>query len=193
MTTVTAHPSLLSIAELSAARLDGELFDVSDDYASVAEPETIQLRARSLASWVPPQAAVERHSALWVYGVLARPPTPLQLCLGAHSTLRIATTRRYIVREVALLVGDVRTFADVQVTSPLRTAVDLSRTSDVFDQHLIRQLAELIRPERLTIADFERRLSASRNLPHKKLALARLRLVVEAAFCRADEGSVSRR
>ncbi|MCU1477964.1 MAG: hypothetical protein JWQ64_2657 [Subtercola sp.] len=170
----------LSVAELSAARLDGDVYGLDDGYLSVAEPECRRLRALALARHLPAGVILERNSALWVYGVLARPPTPPQICIAAHRTLRAtATTGEFVLREVVLREGDVLTIAGAQVTSPVRTVIDVARTSEEFGQHTLRRLAELITLERLTFDDLEQKLRVPRNLPHKNVALARVGLAID--------------
>jgi hypothetical protein len=187
----------LSIAELSAARLDGDVYGLDDDYLSVAEPECRRLRARTLAHHLPPGVVLERSSALWVYGVLTRPPVPSQICIAGHRTIRVSTPGDFaigdfVLREVVLHDGDVVTLGDVQVTSPMRTVIDLART-EVFGRHSVRQLAELMCLERLTFDDIEQRLRVPRNLPHKNVAIRRVRLALAVGRQRTPTGVVSGR
>lgn len=111
-------------AELSAARLDGELFAVDECFAPVDEVETPWLRARALAAQFGDRVVVG-GSALWVHGAVVSPP-------GLHDGLqrRLTSVRRYgrvVVHEGAMPACDVRTIGGVRVSTEIRTAVDHAR------------------------------------------------------------------
>ena len=67
-------PGPLPLAQLHAARLDGELFTVDERFSPVDEVETAWLRARALRSVAGSRMIAELDSAMWVHGLLALPP-----------------------------------------------------------------------------------------------------------------------
>lgn len=159
-------------SELSALRLDGDLFPIGDSYAPfdtlVGPPE----RARSLT---PPRAdrwIAELGTAAWIWGASATEPRPPEFCVIA--TERTGGSGPSAVREVILEPEDVVDLAGVRLTTPLRTAVELARVREEFgasELRVVRELAALgdFRLEH-AIAVIERRP----NLHRKRRALQRL-------------------
>lgn len=116
----------LSLAELTAARLDGDLVDVGEAYMPADAVETPALRAASLGRLVPTTVALTRASAAWVHGAVGAPPV-------RHSVQRLAGVRIH-VHEPRLQYRDgpvprdhVVVIGGVAVTSPARTLADLTR------------------------------------------------------------------
>ena len=64
----------LPLAELCAARLDGELVAIDDGWTPLDEPDLPALRAAVTALRAPRSLVIERMSAAWVHGALAAPP-----------------------------------------------------------------------------------------------------------------------
>lgn len=159
-------------SELSALRLDGDLFTLGDSYAPfdtvVGPPE----RARSLT---PPRAdrwIAELGTAAWIWGASPAAPRPAEFCVIA--TERVGGSGPSAVREVILEPVDVVELAGVRLTTPLRTAVELARVRDEFgasDLQVVRELAALgdFGLEQAT-AVIERRP----NLHRKRRAMSRL-------------------
>lgn len=63
----------LPLAELCAARLDGELVAIGTGWCPVDEPDLPSLRAAAVAPRLPAPLIVERRSAAWVHGALPSP------------------------------------------------------------------------------------------------------------------------
>jgi hypothetical protein len=134
----------LPLAELCAARLDGEVYAVDGCFAAVDELEESLLRATALAHAVPPRTIAERLTALWIYGVLAAPPARHTLCVANSTRARVPPSQRWVVRECALRDGDVVRIAGTAVVSPLHAALDLLRCAEPFGSRERRWVAELM-------------------------------------------------
>ncbi|MGZ0710842.1 hypothetical protein ACWPKO_21200 (plasmid) [Coraliomargarita sp. W4R53] len=120
----------LSLAELSAACLDGDLVELGHAYIPADAVETAALRAGSLASLLGTALAASHLSAAWVHGALYAPPE-------RHTVQRAVPQRRtrlparfLVYRDVALPPEELERIGGVWVTSPVRTVSDLLRTAD---------------------------------------------------------------
>lgn len=162
--------------ELRAARLDGELFAVGECFGVVGDADSAHLRGASLAAVLPARLIAEGRTAAWVHGAIGELGVPLELCVDSTARYRWMGKRGISVREVILDDGDTRSFGGMIVTTPLRTAIDLTRCVAVFAERelrMLRALAEIgcFGPEHLGAALAERR-----HLPNKARALARVRV-----------------
>lgn len=169
----------LPLAELLAARLDGEVFGIGSGFASVAELEQPQHRAASLGA-ANSRLIAEQRTAAWIWGALTRPPERHEFCSTLTERVAHQSSRFITVREVVLDPDDVITLAGRQVTTPLRTCLDLARFSAEFgrpERAIVRDLMSLAG---VGMLDFTRHLNRRRNLPHKTVALARLTECVAA-------------
>src|SRR5690554_476773 len=125
-------PVDLPAAELSAARLDGELFSIADRFTPVDLPESATSRAQALAQELSARVIVEMRSAAWVLGATAVVPVNPEFCSRAEARAKPAAIRRLAVREVVIEDDEILCLGGVRVTSPLRTASDLIRSSPGF-------------------------------------------------------------
>ncbi|MGB4776967.1 SAM-dependent methyltransferase [Microbacterium sp.] len=117
----------LSVAELCAARLDGDLVEVGEAFMPADAVETRELRAGSLALSIPAGVALARASAAWVHGAIPDPPS-------RHIVQRASPRRGHAVRDPRLIHHDQRLaetefeqIGGVAVTTPVRTLADLVR------------------------------------------------------------------
>lgn len=164
----------LPLAELCAARLDGEVFAIDDGWAPVDEPDLPSLRAAVTALRVPRALIVERMSAAWVHGAIATPPPVAQFCVPLAARIAVIGDRRAIVREVRIDDDEIMRFAGLRCTTPLRTAFDLLRDPLLDEAHVVGAVAGLLN-ERPGLGEAVRdRLRAATRMPHKTAALARL-------------------
>ncbi|SBS75124.1 SAM-dependent methyltransferase [uncultured Microbacterium sp.] len=117
----------LSTAELTAARLDGDLVEIGEAFMPADAVETRELRAGALRALVGDTVAVTRVSAAWVHGAVADPP--MRHCVQRRSARRIAAVidARLDYRDLQLPPPDVMMISGVAVTTPVRTLVDLVR------------------------------------------------------------------
>lgn len=120
------QPPELSVAELAAARLDGELFAFEDGYCSVDEPDTVRLRAAVLEQ-LPglAGAVIAETSAAWLHGAALIAP---RVHTGFVSMeRRSARSPRLRLRQVSLRADDSERCGALRVTTPTRTVADLAR------------------------------------------------------------------
>lgn len=117
----------LSLPELMAARLDGDLIEIGDAFMPTDAVETRELRAGSLRGILGTHLAATHESAAWVHGAIHDPPS-------RHRTQRCVQKRVSPVLDSRLGYSDMRLptrdalrVAGVTVTSVPRTLVDLVR------------------------------------------------------------------
>ena len=157
----------LPLAELFAARLDGELFRVDDCFAAVDEIEQPRHRAAALHAGLSERLIAEQLSAAWIWGALDTAPEQHQLCVATGARVSHAHPPWMTVREVVIGTHEIASLGGVLLTTPLRTAVDLARFGADFDHGILARLG--VRPQEC-LEYLDRR----RNLPGKKLARQRL-------------------
>ncbi|MFP7760525.1 type IV toxin-antitoxin system AbiEi family antitoxin [Marisediminicola sp. LYQ134] len=171
-----------SHAELSAARLDGEIVAVDECWQVIDEHGDPLARARSLARVLPPRVIVERLSAAWVLGAIDDPPAVHEVCVDSAARYSRLGLPRLRIREVVITSTEMSSVGPVRVTSPLRTAVDLVRFSPRFGETERSIVARLVEIGGFSLGDVEANLDARRNLPGKLLARERMRSVFDESL-----------
>jgi hypothetical protein len=78
------------------------------------------------------------------------------------------------VREVVIAASELTTIGDMQLTTRLRTAVDILRFSPLFDTGEAQIVRHLMRDGGFATQDCVADVNSRRNLPHKRRALERL-------------------
>jgi hypothetical protein len=172
------HSGDLPLAELCAARLDGELVAVDDAFVAIDTVIVASVRATAAARNWSPRLIAEQTTAAWIWGAAPSPPPRHQLCASLERRARPPTPARCVLREVVIDDDEILLAAGVPVTAPLRTLVDIARFSPAFgepQQTTVRNLAALAGA---TTADCRGALDRRRNLPGKRLAWARIREVL---------------
>jgi hypothetical protein len=167
-------PADFPSAELTALVLDGEAFRVDQCVASVDSVPGPLLRAAALVAELPPRLIAEQHTAAWVWGVLADPPRRHEVCADITARIRPTLDSRLSVREVVVLHEDVSVLAGLTVTTPMRTAIDLARFVDEWNDEESGVVRELLVLGGCGILDCARAMNRKRNLPNKLIALERL-------------------
>lgn len=163
----------LPLAELCAARIDGDLSLLQGVFIPIDEPDVPALRASALAAGLDPSLIVERRSAAWVHGLVAAPPRETQLC--RPSTARgTANPGRPRVRELAIDDDDLVELGGVRCTSHERTAFDLLRDPEEPDREVEQIVGGMLTADERLADRLRARLKAPRRLPHRGRALARL-------------------
>ncbi|MBB2977011.1 hypothetical protein FHX49_002603 [Microbacterium endophyticum] len=117
----------LSLAELSAARLDGDVVELGEGFIPADAVETTALRAASLAPLLPPELAASHLSAAWVHGAIVEAPPRHTVVRSVSRRLHFRIGRRFIYRDAFVPEGDLENWAGIKVTTPTRTVVDLLR------------------------------------------------------------------
>ncbi len=160
------------MAELSSARLDGEVFGLGDFWCPVDELDDRATRAHAAALLVPRRAIAERLTAAWIYGVVAEPGRH-QFCVHIAARTHLEPSPRFRVREVACPAEDTALIGGRRVTTPFRTLVDLARWSDA-DVPVVPLIVGLLRLSGPGAAE-EAVLRCDRAyVPFRRLALLRL-------------------
>jgi hypothetical protein len=167
----------LPLAELCAARLDGELFAIDDGWAPIDEPDLPGFRAAALALRVPRALIIERVSAAWVHGALEVPPAIAQFCVPSSARIAVLADRRATVREVRIDEEDIVVYGGVRCTSVVRTGFDLLRDHSLDDDVVVDVTAALFVPRRALFDELAARLEGAFRMPYRSAALARLRRI----------------
>ncbi|MGM1016347.1 MAG: SAM-dependent methyltransferase [Actinomycetota bacterium] len=142
----------LSASELSAARLDGVLFEVGEGYMPADTVEGASARATSLGVFVGPGVALCGPSAAWVHGAGDSPPARHHVQRSVTRRLRLSLPARVRFHEPAVAPNEVLSIAGVAVVEPVRTLVDLAlgahRHVDyaLWTRHLVVRSPDLVAP-----------------------------------------------
>lgn len=172
-------PSVLStvdlpLPELLAARLDGEVFALDDCFCPVDEVEQPSHRARAVHMGLSGRVIAEQLSAAWVWGAADRPPPVHQLCVATDARVMHSPAPWVSVREVVIEPAEIALVAGLQVTTALRTAIDIARFSIRFDDRDEDAVVRLMMLGGFDAADCLAELNHRRNLPQKRQAVDRL-------------------
>ena len=170
----------LPSAELWAAKLDGQLFQVGDGFAP--GDEIVQATHRALAvhfvgapaDGVDSRLIAEQRSAAWIWGALDVAPVHQQLCVVSNSRAGRDLPRSVSVREVVIRGSEISLVGGLRVTTPLRTILDLARFSEAFESTDIYTVSRLMRQTGINFEQCEADVNGRRNLPGKRRALQRL-------------------
>lgn len=157
-------------AELQAARLDGELYNLGEAFCPIDQLETPAHRARAAIGRRSRRLIVELGTAAWVWGA-ALEPTAIRFAVTPTARARLAPDRQVAVREIVYADGDIVDLDGVQVTSPLRTAVDLARFEEPFCPATVARLAAI---GGFALVDCVALLQSRSNVPAKRRALRNL-------------------
>lgn len=129
---LSVHPALfyrpgdrLTLPELSAARLDGDVIEVGEGYMPTDTIEGVGARALSLSPLVPSGTAISGVSAAWVHGAGDTPPGVHHVSRISRSRQRIVISSRVVHHERRLAADEIQEIVGVWVQTPLATAVSL--------------------------------------------------------------------
>lgn len=119
----------LSLPELCAARLDGDVVELGESFIPADRVETAHLRAAALAPLRGDRddLALAGASAAWVHGAGSEPPAVHDLQLTEGRRRRRPPMPRTRIHEGALPDEDVVRLGDILVVTPERTLLDLIR------------------------------------------------------------------
>jgi hypothetical protein len=172
----------LSSAELSAARLDGDVVELGEAYIPADAVETMALRAGSLRGILGDTLAATHLSAAWVHGGVPEPPARHTVQRAVAWRLHQVIDRRVVYRDPFVPSDDLWRVGGVLVTTPLRTLADLARVPDDEYADAARHFAGTVPGLALeAVSWFEDR----GPVPYKRSAVAFLRRL--AAGERQDE------
>ncbi|GAA1951551.1 hypothetical protein [Agromyces allii] len=163
-----------SIAELCAARIDGDLVAIAGAWAPIDEPDIPSFRALVVAHGAPRSLIIERMSAAWVHGAGLAPPRRAQFCVPIDARISVITDPGIAVREVKIQEAEIVSFGLVRCTSLVRTAFDLLRDTSAADGPTTDVVGSLLADHAELEGAVRDRLVRTARLPHKARALARL-------------------
>lgn len=161
----------LTSAELQAARLDGEVYDLAGAFCQIGELESPVHRARAVLGARSPRLIAELGTAAWIWGA-APEPIRLEFSVTPDARARLSPAQHIAVRELVYEPADIRELDGVRVTTPLRTILDLARFADPFDPAPVIGLAAIAG---LTLDDCLEALAGRSGIPAKHRAAANLR------------------
>lgn len=117
----------LSLAELSAARLDGHLVELGEGYMPADAIDTAAMRAASLGALLGESMAASLLSAAWVWGALDEPPARHSAHRAVERRLPHVIARRLVLHDVYLPESGRVHLGEVWVSTPPQTLLDLAR------------------------------------------------------------------
>jgi len=157
-------------AELQAARLDGELYDLGDAFCPIDELEAPRHRARAAIGRRSRRLIAELGTAAWIWGA-APEPTSLQFAVTPDARARLSPGQHVTVREIVFAPNDLTALDGVKVTNPIRTAVDLARFQEPFDSGSVTRLAAIAK---FALSDCLAILEGRSAIPSKNRAISNL-------------------
>jgi hypothetical protein len=161
----------LSLAELSAACLDGHLVEVGEAYIPADAVETAALRAGSLGGLLGDVLAATHLTAAWVHGALPDPPSRHTVQRAVPRRLHHVIGRRVRYRDPYVAAADLVRIGGVHVTSPARTLADLARVDDAAHRRAARLM---VAAGVVGVEDGLAWLRAAATVPHKRAAIVLL-------------------
>ena len=127
------HPALLfvpgvrlSLPELSAARLDGDVVEMGDAYIPADLVESSDVRASSVAVLVRPGTAASGPTAAWIHGAGDEPPVVHHVQRATIRRVRPQPSHRLVFHDTPLSAEDIVRLGGVAVVTPARTLLDLT-------------------------------------------------------------------
>lgn len=168
---LTTHD--LPLPELRAALLDGELFALDAAFTPIDEIESPRHRAHAAHAGLPHRLIAEQHTAAWIWGAVP-PPSRHEFCVAIAARARVSGDGAHAVREVVIEPAEIVLLDGLQLTTPLRTVVDLARFSIEFGQREEDAAHTLMLHHHFDLADCLGEIERRRNLPRKRQAIERL-------------------
>jgi len=166
-------------SEQSAMVLDGHLSRIG---ATVVEPDTpddAQNRIRLASIGCPPNVALVRLSAAWVWHAFDELPQRVSVSSIEGKRLASPSNGRFVTCDLRFTDGDLVDSPSGHVTSPARTATDIARYETVLEQiEIVALLRRLLQVHERGFGSSEaiiERVERSRNLPYKARCLSRLK------------------
>lgn len=184
----------LSTAELTSARLDGDVVEVGEAYMPADAVETRELRAASLRHRIGDALAVTRESAAWVHGAV--PDAPVRHTVQRRTPVRLhhVLDPRLAYRDQLLRAGSTAQISGVWVTTPAHTLADLVRglhTGEDTETHIEAMLAwrPLLAVEAIAALD----VGSAVHFKRPAIAYLRARTLAEPGSDAARTRAVRRR
>ncbi|MFS0852067.1 hypothetical protein [Microbacterium sp. 179-I 3D4 NHS] len=154
----------LSLAELTAARIDGHVVDIGDAYFPADLVEGRDVRAASVSALLRDGTAACGPTAAWIHGALDTPPTPHHLRRAVARRIRPPQNPRITYHDSAPPEEDVELIGGVPVATAERTVFDLALGLHR-DPQLVRWLRALTAIEPEWTSSALRRMDLLRRAP----------------------------
>lgn len=164
----------LPLAELCAARLDGELYALAGYYCPVDLPEYPALRAEGLRPLMPPRGFAERLSAAWLHGAIDIAPVRAQFALPSSEGVRPVLASGLNVRQVVIGANELMSINGCRLTTPMRTIADIFLDAELDDAQAIAVANRLVADAKYTPSAVHAALLARYRLPGMARAESRL-------------------
>ncbi|QAY73904.1 hypothetical protein ET445_11685 [Agromyces protaetiae] len=163
----------LPLAELYAARLDGDVVQLFGAFVPIDEPDLPPLRAQLAAHEAPAGVILDRWSAAWVHGASDLPPAAHEFCvpIDARGTTRPGTRR---IRQVVLHDPDIVVIGGVRCLSYERTAIEIARDLAADDDDVLNALHVLCAASPTLWGRLRTRIDEWERLAYKRRVLERL-------------------
>ena len=160
----------LALAELWAARIDGDVVDVGEAFIPADAAETAWMRAMSLRTLLDQELAAVMRTAVWIYGGLAELPDEIEVQSAVTKRVRVPPHSRLQLRDTLLDPADIVRMGSVAVTSPARTLADIARAAAELPETYEAPLAGLLS----ALSADERAAGMHWLTEHPRMAYARL-------------------
>jgi hypothetical protein len=174
------HPAFLylpgarfSIAELSAARIDGHVVEVGDAYVPADLVEGPDVRASALAALVRPGTAASGPTAAWIHGAGDAPPAVHHVKRAVDRRLRPHTSARLVFHDTLLAASDLHLIGGIPVSTPVRTMLDLA-TGLHRDPRMLPWMNLLADLDPQLASEAATRLGGMRRVPGSRVGTAAL-------------------
>jgi hypothetical protein len=179
MTSLAAvlSPADLPWAELQAARLDGDLYELAGAYCLFGELEGPAHRARAVLAGRSARLIAELATAAWIWGADAEPARHA-FAVTPEARARLSPASGAVVREIVYAPGDLTTLDGHRVTTPLRTAFDLARDDDWREPRHREIVARLAAIGGFDLADALTSLASRAGIPFRARTEQRLRIAL---------------
>nr|WP_201469795.1 type IV toxin-antitoxin system AbiEi family antitoxin [Microbacterium hydrocarbonoxydans] len=165
--------SALTVAELTAARIDGDLFEIGDGYIPADLVEARSTRASSIAHLIPIDTAASGPSAAWIHGAGDAPPAIHHVRRAVERRIRSTRRARIVLHDTSVASTELEVLGGVLVMTPARTMVDLALGLHR-DESLMRWLVLLSEVDETLIDAAIRHIERLARVPGTKAAHAAL-------------------
>lgn len=168
----------LTPSEQSAMALDGDLWRCGTTLVEPDSPDDALNRLRLASVGCPPNVALVRLSAAWVWHTFEVLPQRVSVSSIDRTRLTSHTNGQFVACDLRFADGDLVRDQSRYVTSPARTATDIARYETTLkEEEILALLRRLLRVHERVFGTSEaliERIDRSRNLPYKSRCLSRL-------------------
>ena len=165
----------ISVAELSALKLDGEVYELGDRFVPVDTVESPQTKAEMVLARNEDFFCISGLSALWVSGLIREPRRHELALLSTKRPTDVLLVQRD-VRDLGDLVGKTTCFAGRHCLKALDALIEVLRNPKVATAEVKDVLEHVSAHNQRLIVAARLKLKESVRVPFTNLALVRLAL-----------------